>query len=103
MTFFFIFSKQLIKSRVDSAESSRRLGSVLHPSTCFGTMSFDGMRLLLLLVTYRLSYLHSQTVHACPGSSAYAGQVTVIGCPIVLAPGASYLSFVRRLPTNHSA
>jgi hypothetical protein len=33
-----IFNKQLIKSRADSAELARRLGSVLLPNTCFGTL-----------------------------------------------------------------
>jgi hypothetical protein len=42
--------KQLIKSRADSAESARRLGSVLLPNTYFGTLWSDSLRLLLLLV-----------------------------------------------------
>jgi hypothetical protein len=62
-----VFSKQLIKSRVDSAESARRLGSVLLPNTCFGTLWSDGLRLLLLMVVRRPSDLHSWTVRSFPG------------------------------------
>jgi hypothetical protein len=65
-----IFSKQLIKSRVDSAESAIRLGSVLLPNNCFGTLWSDGLWLLLLLVNSEPSGLHSRTVRSCLGLSA---------------------------------
>jgi hypothetical protein len=63
-----LFSKQLIKSRTDSAKSARRLGSVLLPNTCFEMLWSDGLRLLLLVV-WGLFGLHSQTVRACLGLS----------------------------------
>jgi hypothetical protein len=45
-----LFSKQLVRSRTDSTESAKRLVGVLHPSTCFRTLWYDGLRSLLLLV-----------------------------------------------------
>jgi hypothetical protein len=87
-----IFSKQLIKSRANSIELARRLGSVLLPSSYFGTLWSDGLRLLMLFVVYGSSGLHSLLsvpVPDClpyyPDHPVYAGQVTVIGCLIVLA------------------
>jgi hypothetical protein len=62
-----IFSKQLIKSRSNSVEPARRLGSVLLPSICFTTLWSDGLRSLLLLVVCGLSDLHNRTVRAYPG------------------------------------
>jgi hypothetical protein len=64
-----IFGKQLIKTRVDSAESARHLESVLLPNTCFGTLWSDGLRFLLLLVICGPSDLHSRTVRVCLGLS----------------------------------
>jgi hypothetical protein len=49
-----IFSKHLIKSRVNSVELARCLGSVLLPSTYFRTLWSDGLRSLLLLVVCRM-------------------------------------------------
>jgi hypothetical protein len=59
-----IFNKQLIKSRADSVESARRLGNVLLPNTCFGTLWSDGLSLMLLLAVCGPSGLHSWTVRA---------------------------------------
>jgi hypothetical protein len=75
MAFFFIYSKQLIKSRTDSAKSARRLGSVLLPNTYFGTLWSDGLRLLLLLVVYGLFGLHSRTVGAYLGLSSLSTRI----------------------------
>jgi hypothetical protein len=60
-----IFSKQLIKSRANSVELARRLGSVLLPSTYFRTLWSDTLRSWLLLVVCIPFDLHSHTVHAC--------------------------------------
>jgi hypothetical protein len=67
---FHIISKQLMKSRADSAELTRCLGSVLLPSTCFGTLWSDGLRLLLLLVICGPFGLHSLTIRAYLGLSS---------------------------------
>jgi hypothetical protein len=64
-----ILGKQLIKSKSDSIESARRLGSVSLPNTYFGTLWSDGLRLLLLLVVCGLSGLQSRTIRACLGLS----------------------------------
>jgi hypothetical protein len=61
-----IFSKQLIKSRADSAKLTRRILSVLLPSTYFRTLWSDGLRLLLLLVVRGSSDLHSRTIRVTP-------------------------------------
>jgi hypothetical protein len=45
-----LFSKQLIRSRTGSTEPAKHIVSVLHPSTCFRTLWYDGLRSLLLLV-----------------------------------------------------
>jgi hypothetical protein len=55
--FLHIFGKQLIKSRVNPTESSRRLSSVLLPNTCFGMLWSDGLRLLLRPSTDRLAII----------------------------------------------
>ena len=55
-----IFSKKLIKSRIDFAELARRLESVLLPSTYFRTLWSDDLRSLLLLVVRGPSDLHSK-------------------------------------------
>jgi hypothetical protein len=56
---FHIFSKQLIKSRADSAEPVRGLGSALLPSTYFRMLQSDGLRMLLLSVVRESSDLRS--------------------------------------------
>jgi hypothetical protein len=105
-----IFTKQLVKSRAASAEPARRLGSVSLPSTCFKTLWSNSLRSLLLLVVCRPSDLHSRTVRACPGLSGLSARiidkrrtgdrdrVSNRACP-----GTFGLSFVRSLPSNHSA
>jgi hypothetical protein len=55
-----IFGKQLIKSRTDSTESSRRLSSVLLPNTCFRMLWSDGQaessnRTLISLIKKKIS------------------------------------------------
>jgi hypothetical protein len=70
----YMFSKQLIKSRVDSTEPGKCLGSILLPSTCFRTLWSDDLRLLLLLVVCGPSGLHSRIVHVCPGLSSLSYQ-----------------------------
>jgi hypothetical protein len=64
---FRIFSKQLVKSRANSVEPTRRLGSVLLPSTYFRTLWSDGLRSLLLLVVYGPSGLHKRTIYGPSG------------------------------------
>jgi hypothetical protein len=64
--FLHIFSNQMIKSRVDSVEPARCLGSVLLHSTYFRMLWSDGLRTLLLLVVCRPSGHHSRTVLAYP-------------------------------------
>ena len=55
-----IFSKKLIKSRIDFAKLARRLESVLLPSTYSRTLWSDDLRSLLLLVVCGPSDLHSK-------------------------------------------
>jgi hypothetical protein len=82
-----IFSKQLIKSRANSAEPTRCLGSVFLPSICFTTLWSDGLRSLLLLVVCGPPSRRSRIVQPkCLDRPTYVGQVTMIGCPIMIAP-----------------
>jgi hypothetical protein len=63
----------------NSAESARRLGRVLHLSTYFRTLWYDGLTSLLLLVVHGSFGLYSRTIHACPelsGLSAWTVQRT---------------------------
>jgi hypothetical protein len=105
-----IFGKQLTKSRADSTESSRRLSSILFPNTCFRTLWSDGLRLLLLTVCGPSDH-YSRTVRSYLGLfslSTWTVRYTHdrwpwSGVRSCLPPGASGLSFVRSLPSNHSA
>jgi hypothetical protein len=107
---FHIFSKHLIESRANSAELGRRLSSVLLPSICFTMLWSDGLRSLLLLVVSGPSSLHSWTVYVCPGLFGLSARTVRrtqdmwlwSGVRSCLPPGASGLSFVRSLPSNHS-
>ena len=107
---FHIFSKQLINSRANSAEPVRRLKSVLLPNICFGTLWSGSLRLLLLLVVCGPSGLHSRIVRGCLGLSGLSTRIVRrmqdrwlwSGVWPFLPPGASGLSFVRSLLSNHS-
>lgn len=109
MTFFFIYLASSW-SKVDSNELARLLGSVLLPSTYFGTLWSNGLRLLLLRVVCGPSSLHSWSVLDCPRVSGLSTQTVRrmqdrwpwSGVQSCLPLGASDLSFVWSLPSNHS-
>jgi hypothetical protein len=56
------FSKKPINSRVNNADTTRCLGSVLLPSTYFRALMFEGPRMVLCLAISRLPDFSSRVV-----------------------------------------